>query len=185
MTSIAIPAPVKTAPSVLGCDRFLLAGEATNQKKGHGCVKIDTPWPFSILILRDARAPKRRAILKPFCDAIWGPGQASNPRQSRESQPFVRLPPLYSPFSSIVTPYKEHAGATFCGRSPPRGSAFPRPPSPPCPKSWPAWSCGIVRCCCGSGSFPGPPLMRGWRPLRIAGFFWKFSVGIREDFPAL
>ena len=105
LTSIAIPAPVKTAPSVLGCDRFLLAGEATNQKKGHGCVKIDTPWPFSILILRDARAPKRRAILKPFCDAIWGPGQASNPRQSRESQPFVRLPPLYSPFSSIVTPY--------------------------------------------------------------------------------
>ena len=105
MTSIAIPAPVKTAPSVLGCDRFLLAGEATNQKKGHGCVKIDTPWPFSILILRDARAPKRRAILKPFCDAIWGPSQASNPRQSRESQPFVRLPPLYSPFSSIVTPY--------------------------------------------------------------------------------
>lgn len=96
---------MKTAPSVLGCDRFLLAGEATNQKKGHGCVKIDTPWPFSILILRDARAPKRRAILKPFCDAIWGPGQASNPRQSRESQPFVRLPPLYSPFSSIVTPY--------------------------------------------------------------------------------
>lgn len=96
---------MKTAPSVLGCDRFLLAGEATNQKKGHGCVKIDTPWPFSILILRDARAPKRRAILKPFCDAIWGPSQASNPRQSRESQPFVRLPPLYSPFSSIVTPY--------------------------------------------------------------------------------
>ena len=103
--TIAIPAPVKTAPSVLGCDRFLLAGEATNQKKSHGCVKIDTPWPFSILILRDARAPKRRAILKPFCDAIWGPGQASTPRQSRESQPFVRLPPLYSPFSSIVTPY--------------------------------------------------------------------------------
>lgn len=112
LTSIAIPAPVKTAPSVLGCDRFLLAGEATNQKKGHGCVKIDTPWPFSILILRDARAPKRRAILKPFCDAIWGPSQASNPRQSRESQPFVRLPPLYSPFSSIVTPYSRRSSGS-------------------------------------------------------------------------
>ena len=139
LTSIAIPAPVKTAPSVLGCDRFLLAGEATHQKKGHGCVKIDTPWPFSILILRDARAPKRRAILKPFCDAIWGPSQASNPRQSRESQPFVRLPPLYSPFSSIVTPYsgrargtsaggRSGAGKEGCGKAVPPacGRGFPR-----------------------------------------------------------
>ena len=63
---------------------------------------------FFILILRDGLSKKPHAILKPFCDAIWGPGQASNPRQSRESQPFVRLPPLYSPFSSIVTPYTRY-----------------------------------------------------------------------------
>lgn len=101
-----MPPPVPRCESPPQRVRPLPVGRVlAGKKRGHGRVKTDTPWPFSVLILRDARVLKRRAILKPFCHAISGSGQASSPRQSRKSQPFVRLPPPYSPFLSIVTPY--------------------------------------------------------------------------------
>lgn len=171
-----MPPPVPRCESPPQRVRPLPVGRVlAGKKRGHGRVKTDTPWPFSVLILRDARVLKRRAILKPFCHAISGSGQASSPRQSRKSQPFVRLPPPYSPFLSIVTPYtrsflprgalcahrrhpvhRSMRARPFAGAARPGGAPSPGPPLPPAPKAGQHGPAALFAAAAAPGPFPAP-----------------------------
>ena len=89
---------------------------------------------------------------------------------------------------SVITGGAPSIGA--CGRDllraqPAQGERLPRPPLSPLPQKLASMvlrHCSLLR---RLRVLFRPPLMRGCRLLRIAGFFWKFSVGIREDSPAL
>lgn len=77
-----------------------------HKKQPRFCVVLTRAGAVPVLNLREKRASNRPSVLKPFFRRFFGGGQPSGPHQSRKSQAFVKSPPPFSPFSSIVTPYK-------------------------------------------------------------------------------
>lgn len=76
-----------------------------HKKQPRFCVVLTRAGAVPVLNLREKRASNRPSVLKPFFRRFFGGGQPSGPHQSRKSQAFVKSPPPFSPFSSIVTPY--------------------------------------------------------------------------------
>lgn len=108
-----------------------------HKKQPRFCVVLTRAGAVPVLNLREKRASNRPAVLKPFFRRLFGAGQPSSPHRSRKSQAFVKSPPPFSPFSSIVTPYSLRAAFSRVqlSRIPPPNVLHPEgayllPPSP-------------------------------------------------------